>query len=216
MSAMTDAPLFRRTQAERRVETRRRVLEAATSLVAAHGSRAVSLAAVGEAAGYSRGIVNHHFGSKAQLLEELLSYTQQFDVPTDSPTGLGRLTQFVETYLAGMHERSPRSEAFLKLWTESTGAETSLAPLFAERDASFREFLAQHVQDGVSDGSIAVGIDPHLTAVAIIGLLRGTAMMLGSTARDVSVADLSAEVARSVGRSLAAEPQTPSARTSTG
>lgn len=207
MSVMTDAGVRRRTQAERRAETRRRVLDAATSLVAAHGSRAVSLAAVGEAAGYSRGIVNHHFGTKAQLLEELIGYTQQFDVPTDSPTGLGRLTQFAEAYLAGMHERSPRSEAFLKLWTESTGAEPSLAPLFAERDSAFREFLSQHVRDGLSDGSIADGVDPQLAAVALIGLLRGTAMVVLSTARDVSVAELSAQVARSVERSLAAHPR---------
>lgn len=206
MSVMTDGGVRRRTQAERRAETRRRVLDSATALVAAHGSRAVSLAAVGEAAGYSRGIVNHHFGTKAQLLEELIKHTQRFDVPTDSPTGLGRLVNFVETYLSGMHDRSPRSEAFLKLWTESTGAEPALAPLFAERDSSFREFLAQHVRDGLSDGSIADGVDPQLTAVAIIGLLRGTAMVVLSTARDVSVADLSAHVARSVERSVAARP----------
>lgn len=201
---MTDAQTVRRTQAERRAETRARVLDAATRLVAAHGSRAVSLAAVGEAAGYSRGIVNHHFGSKARLLEELIKYTQQFDVPTDAPTGLGRLTQFIEAYLSGMHERSPRSEAFLKLWSDSTGADPSLAPLFAERDAWFRDFVAQHIRDGLDDGSIAPGVDASLTAVWIIGLLRGTAMMAFSTARDVPVAELSVGVARSVGRSLAA------------
>ena len=204
---MTEPQVGRRTQAERRAETRQRVLGAATSLVATHGSRAVSLAAVGEAAGYSRGIVNHHFGSRARLLEELIKYTQQFDVPTDAPTGLGRLKQFVEAYLSGMHERSPRSEAFLKLWTESAGAEPSLAPLFAERDAWFRDLLEQYVRDGISDGSVRPEASPVVAAVAIIGLLRGTAMMALSTARDVPVAELSAEVARGVGRSLAAEPE---------
>ncbi|MCP9273658.1 TetR/AcrR family transcriptional regulator [Mycolicibacterium arenosum] len=200
---MTNPQPVRRTQVERRAETRRRVLDAATDLVAAHGSRAVSLAAVGEAAGYSRGIVNHHFGSKARLLEELIKYTQQFDVPTDSPTGLGRLTQFIEAYLGGMHRRSPRSEAFLKLWSESSGAGPSLAPLFAERDASFRDFVAQHIRDGIADGSIAPRVDANSTAVWIIGLLRGTAMMAFSTARDVSAAELSKGVTRTVGRGLA-------------
>lgn len=84
---MEELRAARRTQAERREEARQRVLQAATALVAIHGSRAVSLAAVGEAAGYSRGIVHHHFGSKAQLLEELIKYTQTFDVPADSATG---------------------------------------------------------------------------------------------------------------------------------
>lgn len=201
---MTEARSVRRTQAERRAETRRRVLDAATSLVAAHGSRAVSLAAVGEAAGYSRGIVNHHFGSKARLLEELIKHTQQFDVPTDAPTGLGRLTQFVEAYLNGMQQRPARSEAFLKLWAESAGAEPTLAPLFAERDAWFRDFLSQHIRDGLGDGSIGRHVNPQFAAVTLIGQLRGTAMMLFSTARDVPVAEFSADVAKSVARSLAA------------
>ncbi len=203
---MTGPQPARRTQAERRAETRQRVLDAATTLVAAHGSRAVTVAAVGEAAGYSRGIVNHHFGSRARLLEELIRYTQRFDVPTESSNGLGRLTQFVEAYLRGMHERSPRSEAFLKLWTESTGSEPSLAPLFAERDASFRELLEQYIRDGLTDKSIRRETDPTLAAVAIIGLLRGTAMMAFSTARDVAVDELASEVASGVARSLAAYP----------
>lgn len=203
MSAMSEGPVVRRTQAERTAHTRQRVLDAAAVLVAAHGSHAVSLAAVGEAAGYSRGIVNHHFGGKSRLLEELIRYTQQFDVATDSPTGLGRLTQFIEAYLGGMHERSPRSEAFLKMWAESAGADPLLAPLFAERDAAFRDHIAAQIRDGVSDGSIGQRVNTAVAAVAIIGLLRGTAMMAFSTARDVPVAELAAEVARGVECSLA-------------
>jgi len=203
---MNAAPTTRRTQAERRAETRERVLDAATALVAAHGSRAASLAAVGAAAGYSRGIVNHHFGSKAQLLEEVIRHTQRFDVPHDSPTGLKRLTEFVGAYLSGMRERSPRSEAFLKLWTESAGAEPSLTALFAERDAYFRETVADQLRDGMADGSIRPEVDPQATAVAIIGLLRGTALMAFSTASDLSAADLAAVAVRGVERSLAREP----------
>lgn len=202
---MEDLRTARRTQAERREEARQRVLQAATALVAAHGSRAVSLAAVGEAAGYSRGIVHHHFGSKAQLLEELIKYTQTFDVPADSVTGLSRLTDFVRAYLDGLHHRSPRSEAFLKLWTESAGAEPALAPIFAERDAQFREVLAKNIIDGIDDGSIRSDADPQTAAVAIIGLLRGSALMAFSTARDVSAADLASVAVGGLERSLAAD-----------
>jgi AcrR family transcriptional regulator len=200
---MEELRTARRTQAERREDARQRVLLAATALVAVHGSRAVSLAAVGAAAGYSRGIVHHHFGSKAQLLEELIKYTQTFDVPADSATGLRRLTDFVGAYLSGLHERSPRSEAFLKLWTESAGAEPSLAELFAERDAQFREVLAQYIVDGIDDGSVRPDVDPQTTAVAIIGLLRGSALMAFSTARDVSAGDLASVAVGGLERSLA-------------
>ena len=71
------------------------ILLAATEHFGRFGFRGASLRDIARSAGVSLTLLNHHFGSKAQLLEELLSYTQQFDVPTDSPTGLGRLTQFV-------------------------------------------------------------------------------------------------------------------------
>ncbi len=62
-----------------------------------------------------------------------------------------------------------------------------------------------HGRDGLGDGSIGSAVDPDVTAVWIIGLLRGTAMMMLTTARDLSVSEISAEVARGVGRSLAAQ-----------
>ena len=46
----------RRTQAERRAESDSRMLRAATQLIAKHGSAGVSLAKIGVAAGYSRGL----------------------------------------------------------------------------------------------------------------------------------------------------------------
>lgn len=204
MSAMESQG--RRTQAQRRATTRQRVLDAATALVAAQGTRAVSLAAVGEAAGYSRGIVNHHFGTKVGLLEALIEHVAQFDAPSDAPTGLERLLQFVRAYLGGMRERTPRSEAFLQLWAESAGTEPSLAPLFAERDAWFQGVLAQHIRDGVADGSIRGDVHPDNAALAIIGQLRGTAMLAFSSARHVAAADLTAEVVRFVERGLGDRP----------
>ena len=59
----------RRTQEQRRAETERRVVDAATELIATSGSRRITLAQVGEAAGYSRGIVYHQFGSRERLVE---------------------------------------------------------------------------------------------------------------------------------------------------
>ena len=56
--------IARRSQQQRRSETEQRVLAAAMALIAERGSRGVSLAEVGRLAGYSGGIVSHHFGGK--------------------------------------------------------------------------------------------------------------------------------------------------------
>lgn len=64
----------RRTQGERRAEAEHRLLEAAMGIVAQRGTVRMTLAEVGEAAGYSRGLPAHHFGSKAGLLHALAGY----------------------------------------------------------------------------------------------------------------------------------------------
>jgi AcrR family transcriptional regulator len=62
----------RRTQAERRQETREEVLAAASRVFARNGFHATSLDAVAEEAGFSRGAVYYNFADKEKLFLELL------------------------------------------------------------------------------------------------------------------------------------------------
>ena len=171
----------RRTQQERRATTERRVLDAATELIARRGSRAVTLAEVGRAAGYSRGIVHAHFGSREQLLEAVVRDAQRFDVPPVEGNGLDQLTALVTAYLANVRSRAPSTGAFLLLWAESVADDPVLGPLFAERDTAFRAALAEQVRQGAADGSIRADADPDAVAVVLLGLLRGIGMQLAST-----------------------------------
>ena len=172
------APVERRSQAQRRSETEHRVIEAATTLIAEKGSRAVSLADVGRQAGYSRGIVNHHFGSKQQLLEAVVLSSQQFEVRPTSGSGIDRLLDFVTAYVDNLAGRSTKVRAFLQLWAEALAADPVLEPLFAQRDGWFRDFLADLVDAGVKDGSLRPDADPDAVAVLLLGLLRGLGMQL--------------------------------------
>ena len=61
----------RRSHAQRREESERRMLDAALAIVARRGTVRMTLAEVGEAAGYSRGLPAHHIGSKAGLVQAL-------------------------------------------------------------------------------------------------------------------------------------------------
>jgi AcrR family transcriptional regulator len=62
----------RRTQAERRQETREEVLAAASRAFARNGFHGTSLDAVAEEAGFSRGAVYYNFADKEELFLELL------------------------------------------------------------------------------------------------------------------------------------------------
>jgi AcrR family transcriptional regulator len=90
----------RRTQAERRAETERRVLDATMAIIADRGVRAVTMAAVGEAAGYSRGIVNHQFGTRRALMAAVAETVQSRFAPTASGlTGRERVVAMFGAYL---------------------------------------------------------------------------------------------------------------------
>lgn len=193
---MTDIPV-RRTQEQRRAETERRVLDAAIALIARNGSRGVTLAQVGEAAGYSRGIVYHQFGSRERMLEAVLDEAQRFEVP-DQGDGLEQLTRIVEAYLRNLTRRTPSARAFLQLWGEAIAADPTLMPLFAERDADFRRFLATVVRRGVTDGSIRDDVDPAAAAVLLVALLRGTGLQLIAQPPVRNFAALVREATRSV------------------
>src|SRR5690242_21175267 len=128
---MPDQPLARRTQRERREETERKVLAAATALIAQHGSRALTLAEVGQAAGYSRGIVAHHFGSRENLLRAVMRDAQVFDLPDPGGNAGDWLADTVRAYLENVARPRPAPRAFLMMWGEALAADPVLMPLYA-------------------------------------------------------------------------------------
>ena len=146
---MQQATTRRRTQAERRAETETRLLQAAMDLVAEGGVGAVTVAATGERAGYSRGIVNHHFGSRRALLDALAREVQgRFSAPRTNGDGLARILGLVDAYLDALGGRARDSQVFLVLWTEAIASDPDLRPVFAERDEAFRSSMAKAVAAG--------------------------------------------------------------------
>ncbi|MGW7693509.1 TetR/AcrR family transcriptional regulator [Streptomyces asiaticus] len=164
----------RRTQQERRAQAEAALLNAAAELVVEHGVRSLTLARVGEQAGYSRGIVTHHFGSKQALIERLARATQAGFVPglADLPPGLDRLLRLVDGYIGASGGAGTMNRAFLLLWAEAATA-SELAPIFRQRDEAFRSDLRTDVAAGIADGDVRTDIDPDDVAIAVLGQLRG-------------------------------------------
>lgn len=137
------------------------MVAAATALIAKHGSRALTLAAVGEAAGYSRGIVSHHFGSRENLLRAVVRDAQTFTLPDLGDSAADWLADTVRAYLKNVTSRRPAVGAFLQMWGEAIAADPVLMPLYAEQDASFRRLLADKVREGIRDGSVRADANPE-------------------------------------------------------
>lgn len=164
----------RRTQQQRRDQAESALLHAAAELVVEQGVRSLTLVRVSERAGYSRGLVTHHFGSKQSLLERLAHATQAGFVPglDGLPPGLDRLLRLIDGYVGALGRVGVWNRAFLLLWAEAATA-SELAPIFRERDEAFRADLREDVAAGLADGTIHPDVVPDEAAIAIVGQLRG-------------------------------------------
>jgi AcrR family transcriptional regulator len=172
----------RRTQDERRSEAERRLLEAAAELIGENGPARVTLATIGERAGYSRGLATHHFGSKGAMMQRLVdAVTAQFresiidesrsDSPMDEVLGL------VRTYFRVLSDLQPVNRARLVLWADAVATGSpDVRPAMVSADREFREEIAKRIQRGVAAGQIPASLEPQGLATVIIAMLRGVAL----------------------------------------
>jgi AcrR family transcriptional regulator len=182
-SAESTRPL-RRTHAQRREEAQARLLEAALAIVARRGAVRMTLAEVAEAAGYSRGLPAHRFGSKAGLLHALAGHIgarfgqQREQGPALAP-GLDSIVGNIDFYFS--RSRGERRDAWtatralLVMMTEAFMAPPSSA-LRKELIVYNRKALAwfeRHIAIGIERGEIAPGTEPAVTAVVLLGAMRG-------------------------------------------
>jgi AcrR family transcriptional regulator len=168
----------RRTQAERREEAERRLLDAALAVVARRGSVRMTLAEVGEAAGYSRGLPAHRFGSKAGLLRALAAHigelfrSQREAGPQRAP-GLDAIRGAVGVYFSRTDQSWTSTRALLVMMTEGFMEGSELRENVMAYNRSALSFFEHHIRVGIESGEIAADADPKTTAVILLGAMRG-------------------------------------------
>jgi AcrR family transcriptional regulator len=165
----------RRTQTQRRLAAESRLLQAAAELISEQGAARTSLAEIGTRAGFSRGHVNHHFGSKAELLHRLVMRAQEDFVqlrPTPGPDALVNLIELSDLYLRSMIPGNAVTRAFVMMWAESVGHD-ELRQNYVEADRRFRATIRKFVAQGLEQGSIRPGTSPAGLAAVLVGQLRG-------------------------------------------
>jgi AcrR family transcriptional regulator len=190
-STSTSAPA-RRTQVERRAEAEQGLIDAALRLFAGKGIDQTSLADIGEEAGYSRGLVNHHFGSKAALVERLAEERQRrFDdivASLDEKHELEAIVAIAESYLRAVSTAPDDLRAFFVMWGAALPDDAALRSFFVADDRRVRAGIEQLVIAGGARGTINETVNPAGFAAAFLGLLRGTAAQFLIDRTDVDLA----------------------------
>jgi AcrR family transcriptional regulator len=190
---VTVTPLPNRQQ-QRTQRSTRALLEAAGELIAERGYENMTLAAVGERAGYSRGLVTARFGSKDKLLEALVQrittvWTHRNVLPrTRGRSGLDA----VLVILGAIREQAERDQRALRvlyaLMFEALGPNAELRRHFAEFHRTMRADLAQLLRRGIRDGSVHGGTDSKAEAALVIAGLRGIAYQWALDPCDIDLA----------------------------
>jgi AcrR family transcriptional regulator len=157
----------------------RRLLDAAGELISEGGYEAMTLAAVGQRAGYSRGLVTARFGSKGELVEALVErITTVWNARNVQPHTVGR--SGLDGLLLNLDairvqsERDPRAlRTLYALQFEALGQVPELRAHFVEFHRTMRADMAGFVRRGLRDGSVIAGTSPKAEGAAVVGALRG-------------------------------------------
>src|SRR3954469_9015441 len=145
-----------RTQEARRAEAEERLVAAAAEMVGEVGPSRVTLANVGERAGYSRGLATHHFGSKGALMQRVVeAVTHQFREavfdrghPGDA---VAELRTLVGIYFDVVTDLQPVNRARLALWADAVAnpdEETRRRMVAADRE--FRDEIEKRIEDAAT------------------------------------------------------------------
>jgi AcrR family transcriptional regulator len=168
-------------QQERTERSTNALLDAAASLIVEGGFASLTFAAIGERAGYSRGLVTARFGSKEGLVEELINrivttWSHRNVLPrTRGKPGLDGLEILIDA-IRRQAEADPRGLRVLyALMFEALGPDEELRSQFARFHETMRADFARLISKGQHDGSIRKGLDPGREAALVVGGLRGVA-----------------------------------------
>jgi AcrR family transcriptional regulator len=173
----------RKTQAERREETRELVLAAAARVFARRGFHATSLDAVAEEAGFSRGAVYYNFADKEELFLELLDRrcaerAQDLravfaDVPEGDIDATRGQTRLAAQHALAAMTGDPEWRALYLEFLAHAARDPAFRRRFAKRSDDMRGALDEVVAERTRPVAGALGIEPEQLAVVIDALGTG-------------------------------------------
>ncbi len=179
MTDVETAPAKPNRQKERTERSTNALIDAACDLIVEGGFASLTLATVGERAGYSRGLVTARFGSKDGLIDALIerivtTWSHKNVIPrTQDSSGLDAVTGLLDA-IRTQAAKDPRGlQVLYSLMFEAVGSEASLRERFAEFHVEMRSDFARMVRRGQRDGSILKGPSPDREGELIVAGLRG-------------------------------------------
>jgi AcrR family transcriptional regulator len=173
-----DVPMQRPTQAERTALAEEKMVNATIELLNTVGLAGTTLIAIGESAGYSRGLASHHFGSKSGLFHKVLRHitavwTEELESNLDGKDGLSALLAALNAHRDHLLRFPHHARAMYTLWSASFDPASEFKPNVIEFHRIQRATAAAWVAVGQKAGEIRAEIDPDGFAEQFYASLLG-------------------------------------------
>jgi AcrR family transcriptional regulator len=166
------------TQAERTAISDRAMIEAAIELILEHGTDKTTLAAIGEKAGYSRGLATYRFGSKAGLLDAVCKavsrrWLQYLKQGVGSATGIEAMCAALDAFLrfVSVSPRDARVLHILYCGAGSPGSEYRQTSVNIHQRQ--QDDVMTWIREGQEAGTIRADADARSMAAHYIAYISG-------------------------------------------
>lgn len=171
----------RRTNLERRTETRSRLLASAAEVFARRGYAASSVSEIVDRAGCSTGALYAHFEGKSDLFLSLMDETipgwaGYYGQGVDATKSVDEALRVVTARWAALVDKRPEQwTLFVEFWSVAVRDE-SLTPQFAERYSDIRDAMATLITGMAQKFNLELDESAETLAAILLALADGFAM----------------------------------------
>jgi len=153
-------------------------MDAAIELIVKVGINGTTLQAVGELAGYSRGLATHRFGSKAGLFGKVLQeasvdWLDRVQVAVGERVGVDALMAATDAAEVFIRERPEEVRAMYLLWFLSIDPSADYKSNIAIVHKAQRRDVAEWVKAGQTAGTVDPDLDPMRVAEQYAASMAG-------------------------------------------
>lgn len=154
------------------------MLDAAIELILEHGTDKTTLAAIGEKAGYSRGLATYRFGSKAGLFDEVCKSISRrwLDYLKDGVRdriGIEAMTVALDAFFKFVSDSPREAQVLQLLYCGAASPKSEYRQTSVNIHQRQQDDVAEWVRAGQSEGSIRADADPESVATQYIAYISG-------------------------------------------
>jgi len=171
-------PIQSRTQAERTALSDKAMLDAAIELILERGTDKTTLQAIGEKAGYSRGLATYRFGSKAGLFDELCKsisrrWLDYLAEDVGDKIGIDAMCAALDSFFQFVSD-SPHDVRVLQILYCGAGSpQSEYRQTSVDIHQRQQDDVAEWVRAGQREGSVRQDADPKSVAAQYIAYVSG-------------------------------------------